>query len=93
MTRAPLIALAIYLFLLLAAGWRLFNVRWARGAKAATAIALGLPVPLLLILPGLAQPQRPFADILIGLGLTLLACGAACLAAGFATAWIRARKA
>jgi len=31
---------AIYLFAMLAAGWRLFGVDWSRGAKLSTAVTL-----------------------------------------------------
>lgn len=83
---------ALYLVMMLAAGWRLFGLGWSRGVKIVTAVAVLLPLPLLLILPALMQPQRPFADLLRAIGLALLVCGALCIAGGWSAAWLRARR-
>ncbi|MBJ7443327.1 MAG: hypothetical protein JHD32_03230 [Sphingobium sp.] len=83
---------ALYLLAMLAAGWRLFGLAWSRRVKAAAAVALVCPVPLLVLLPGLIHPERPFADLLRAIGLALLACGALCLAGGVSAAWLRARR-
>ena len=87
----PLILLALYLLAMMGAGWRLFAMPWPRGVKLAAAIALVCPVPLLFILPGIMQHGEGFADILVTLGLTLLACGALCFGSGMGIAWYRAR--
>lgn len=83
---------ALYLVAMLAAGWRLFGLGWSPRIKIAAAVALVCPVPLLVLLPGLIHPERPFADLLRAIGLTLLACGALCLAGGLSAAWLRARR-
>lgn len=77
---------------MLAAGWRLFGLGWSRRIKIAAAVALVCPVPLLVLLPGLIHPERPFADLLRAIGLALLACGALSLAGGLSAAWLRARR-
>jgi hypothetical protein len=86
------IVAALYLLLMLIAGWRLFGMRWPRGRKAVAGIALVCPLPLVLLLPPLIHPDRPFADLLRAIGLTLLLCGALCLLGGMSAAWLRARK-
>lgn len=83
---------AIYLFTMLAAGWRLFGIGWARWVKVATAIAMAFPLPLFFILPSLLHPERPFADQLQNIGLVLCLCGAICLAGGVSAGWMRARR-
>lgn len=88
----PQIALGLYLLFLVAAGWRLFGIGWTRNRKVATAVALTLPVPLLFLLPGLFGRREASDDLLVTLGLTLLGCGIACLAGGFVSAWLRARR-
>lgn len=92
MPSAPTILIAVYLLMMLAAGWRLFGIGWRRGVKFATAAALILPVPLLFLLPALRAPDRAFADLLMTFGLTLLGCGTACMAGGFGASWLRARR-
>ena len=87
------IVAALYLLMMLFAGWRLFGMAWSRGRKVAAAIALVCPLPLILLLPPLIHPERPFADILRAIGLTLLLCGALCLLGGMSAAWLRARRA
>lgn len=84
---------ALYLFAMLAAGWRLFGVVWSRGAKLSTAVALICPIPLLLLGPALLHPERPFADLMRASGLALLLCGALCMGGGVSAAWVRARRA
>ncbi|MEJ7927905.1 hypothetical protein WG908_14205 [Sphingobium sp. AN641] len=91
MPSTPTILLALNLLLMLGAGWRLFGIGWRPRVKIAAAAALVLPVPLLFLLPALRAPDRAFADLLITFGLTMLACGAACMAGGFTAAWLRAR--
>ncbi|EXS68210.1 hypothetical protein [Sphingobium sp. Ant17] len=88
----PQILTALYLIAMLAAGWRLFGLGWSRGVKIATAVALILPFPLLMLLPALIEPARPFADLLRAMGLTLLLCGALCLGGGWSAAKMRARR-
>ncbi|MEG8223628.1 hypothetical protein OSJ57_23950 [Sphingomonas sp. HH69] len=88
----PQIFTALYLIAMLAAGWRLFGLGWSRGIKIAAAVALVCPVPLLVLLPGLIHPDRPFADLLRTIGLTLLLCGALCLGGGWSAAKMRARR-
>ena len=84
---------AIYLFAMLAAGWRLFGVDWSRGAKLSTAVTLICPIPLLLLVPALLHPGRPFGDLMRASGLTLMLCGALCMAGGVSAAWVRTRRA
>jgi hypothetical protein len=84
---------AIYLLAMLAAGWRLFGIGWSRGLRAGAAVMLICPVPLLFLLPGLFRPDRPFADMLVRIGLALLVCGALCMGGGWTGAWLRARRA
>lgn len=88
----PLLLLALYLLAMMGAGWRLFAMPWSRGVKLAAAAALVCPAPLLLILPGIMQRGEGFADILVTLGATLLACGALCFGSGMGLAWYRARR-
>jgi hypothetical protein len=88
---APRIFTLLYLLAMVVAGWRLFRIGWPRGAKVATGLALLLPVPLMLLLPALRHPDRAFADMLRGLGLALLLCGALCMAGGVAAAWFKGR--
>lgn len=84
---------AVYLLAMLGAGWRLFGMGWSRPAKAGASVLLVCPLPLLILIPGLMHPERPFADMLRGVGLVLLACGAMCLLGGMSAAWLRARRA
>lgn len=87
------ILIAVYLLIMLGAGWRLFSMRWSRGAKAAAGGMLVCPLPMLFLLPAMLHPDRPFADLLRGLGLVLLLCGTLCLCAGMGVAWMRMRRA
>lgn len=87
----PLLLLALYLLAMMGAGWRLFAMPWRRGVKLAAAIALVCPAPLLFILPGLTHRGEGFNDLLVTLGVTLLACGALCFGSGMGIAWYRAR--
>jgi hypothetical protein len=89
----PKILAALYLLLMVAAGWRLFAMRWARGLKIAAAIALVIPIPMFFLLPSLLHPDRPFADLLRAIGIALMAGGAVSLLGGMAGAWLKARKA
>jgi hypothetical protein len=86
------IVTALYLLFMLVAGWRLFSIGWPRGAKLATALALILPVPLLVLVPALLHPERPFSDMLRSVGLALLVCGMLCMAGGWSAARLRARR-
>lgn len=86
------IVTAIYLLFMLVAGWRLFGIGWSRGAKLATALALILPVPLLVLVPALLHPERPFSSLLRSVGLALLLCGALCMGGGWSAARLRARR-
>ncbi|WP_088183139.1 hypothetical protein [Sphingobium sp. Z007] len=86
------IVTALYLLLMLGAGWRLFGIGWSRGARLATAAALVCPVPLLLLIPALTHPERPFAGLLRSVSVALLVCGLLCLIGGFSAAWLRARR-
>lgn len=86
------IVTAIYLLFMLVAGWRLFGIGWPVKAKLATAIALILPVPLLVLIPALAHPERPFAGLLQSVGIALLVCGILCMAGGWSAARLRARR-
>ncbi len=88
----PQILTAIYLIAMLAAGWRLFSLGWTRTTKLAASVAIVAPIPLLILLPALLNPERPFADLLHAIGLALLACGALSLTGGFSAAWLRARR-
>ncbi len=89
----PKLLLGAYLLAMLAAGWRLFGIGWPRAYRIGAAAALLCPVPLLFLLPGLLRPERPFADMLIGIGAVLFACGALCMGSGWAIAWMKARRA
>lgn len=84
---------ALYLLSMLAAGWRLFGMGWSRPAKAAAAVLLITPLPLLLLIPALLHPERPFSDLLRMIGLVLMLCGTFCLLGGMSAAWLRARRA
>lgn len=86
------IVTAVYLIFMLVAGWRLHGIGWPRRAKLWTAVALVLPIPLLLLLPALAHPERPFADMLRAIGIALLICGILCMAGGWSAARLRARR-
>ena len=86
------IVTALYLLLMLFAGWRLFGIGWPRGRKIAAAVALVAPIPLLLMIPALLHPERPFADVLRAVGLALLVCGALCMGGGWSAARLRARR-
>ena len=83
---------AAYLIAMLAAGWRLYGIGWSRLAKGAAALALLLPVPLLFLGPVLLHPERPFADMLRMIGLSLLLCGILCMGGGWSAARLRARR-
>jgi len=83
---------ALYLFAMLAAGWRLFGVDWSRGVKVAAAVALVCPIPLLILSRALLHPERPYAGLLQSIGIALLICGALCLCGGVSAAWMRARR-
>jgi len=89
----PKILAALYLLLMVAAGWRLFAMRWSRGLKVAAAVALVIPIPMFFLLPSLLHPDRPFADLLRAVGIALMAGGAVSLLGGMAGAWLKARKA
>lgn len=88
----PTIIAAVYLLFMLATGWRLYGMGWSRVRKVAAAMALVCPMPLLVLVPALAHPERPFADLLRMIGLTLLLCGALCLIGGISAAHLRARR-
>lgn len=83
---------ALYLLLMLAAGWRLYGISWSLAVKVVTALALILPLPLLLIVPALQHPEHNYSDLLRAIGLTLLVCGLLCLLGGLSAAWARARR-
>ncbi|CAD7337507.1 hypothetical protein FIM10_07590 [Sphingomonadales bacterium 56] len=85
----PKALIAFYMLLTVAAGWRLFGMGWTRGRKVAAAVALVAPFPMLFLL----HPERPFADLQRGIGLSLIAGGALSLLGGMAVAWMRARRA
>lgn len=89
----PKILAALYLLLMVAAGWRLFSMPWGRGLKAVAAVGLVLPIPMFFLLPSLMHPDRPFADLLRAIGIALMAGGAAALLGGMTGAWLKARKA
>ncbi|MDX3909748.1 MAG: hypothetical protein QHC67_08000 [Sphingobium sp.] len=80
-----------YLLALVAAGWRLFVVRWSRTLKIASGIVIVTVTPLLVLVPALLHPERPFAGLLLATGIGMLAAGAACLLGGMAGAWLRQR--
>ncbi|WP_242126058.1 hypothetical protein [Sphingobium sp. Sx8-8] len=84
---------ALYLLLMVAAGWRLFAMSWSRMLKISAAVALVIPIPMLFLLPALMQPDRPFADLLRAIGIALMLGGGVSLLGGMAGAWLRARKA
>ncbi|WP_066702666.1 hypothetical protein [Sphingobium amiense] len=86
------IVTAVYLIFMLVAGWRLYAVRWTVAGKVGAALALLLPIPLLLLIPALTHPERPFADMLRMIGLALLVCGILCMGGGWSAARIRARR-
>ena len=89
----PKLLAALYLLLMVAAGWRLFTMSWSRGLKIGAAVALVIPIPMLFLLPALMQPDRPFADLLRAIGIALMGGGAVSLLGGMAGAWLKARKA
>ncbi|MGK2908957.1 MAG: hypothetical protein ACSLE1_04035 [Sphingobium sp.] len=81
-----------YLLAMVIAGWRLFVVRWSRALKIASGLVLVTVTPLLFIIPALLHPERPFAGLLLAMGIGMLASGAACLFGGMAGAWLRQRS-
>ena len=89
----PKILAALYLLLMVAAGWRLFTMAWSRGLKIGAAVMLVIPLPMLFLLPALMGPARPFADLLRAIGIALMAGGAVALLGGVAGAWVKARRA
>lgn len=89
----PKLLAALYLLLMVAAGWRLFTMPWSRGLKIGAAVALVIPIPMLFLLPALMQPDRPFADLLRAIGIALMLGGGVSLLGGMAGAWLKARKA
>ncbi|WP_340264514.1 hypothetical protein [Sphingobium mellinum] len=89
----PKILAALYLLLMVAAGWRLFSMPWSQARKAAAALGLVLPIPMFFLLPALINPDRPFADLLRAIGIALMLGGAVSLMGGMAGAWLKARKA
>jgi hypothetical protein len=89
----PKILAALYLLLMVAAGWRLFTMPWARGWKVGAAVALISPIPMLCLGPALMQPDRPFADLLRAIGVALMLGGGVSLLGGAAGAWLKARRA
>ena len=88
----PKLLAALYLLLMVAAGWRLFAMSWSRALKIAAAAGLVIPIPMLFLLPALMQPDRPFADLLRAIGIALMLGGAASLLGGMAGAWLRTRR-
>jgi hypothetical protein len=88
----PKLLAALYLLLMVAAGWRLFGMAWSRGLKVAAAAGLVIPIPMLFLLPALMQPDRPFADLLRAIGIALMLGGAVSLLGGMAGAWLKARR-
>lgn len=89
----PKIVVALYLLLMVAAGWRLFAIPWSRGLKIGAGMALVLPIPMFFLLPSLMHPDRPFADLLRAIGIALMGGGAVALLGGAAAAWLRKRRA
>ncbi|NIJ17191.1 hypothetical protein [Sphingobium vermicomposti] len=89
----PNILIALYLLLMVAAGWRLFTMGWTRAMKMAAAVLLVMPLPMLFLLPGLMNPERPFADMLRAIGLALAGGGGLSLMGGMVGAWLKARRA
>ncbi|ATI81288.1 MULTISPECIES: hypothetical protein [Sphingobium] len=83
---------AIYLLMMLAGGWRLFGLGWPLWVKGLVAIGLVCPLPLLVLLPGMLHPERPFADMLRMIGFVMMGCGALCLVGGLSAARLRARR-
>ena len=83
---------AVYLLFMLVAGWRLHGLAWRKAVKAGVAVALLLPIPLLLLIPAIAHPERPLADMLRAIGVALLICGVLCMAGGWSAARLRARR-
>ncbi|HAF41594.1 MAG TPA: hypothetical protein DCG90_07495 [Sphingobium sp.] len=86
------IVTALYLLFMLVAGWRLFGIGWSRLARLATAAGLILPIPLLVLIPALLHPERPFAGLLQSVGIALLICGILCMAGGWSAARLRAGR-
>ncbi|GAY20708.1 MULTISPECIES: hypothetical protein [Sphingobium] len=89
----PKILAALYLLLMVAAGWRLFAMSWSRALKIAAGVAMVVPIPMLFLLPALVQPDRPFADLLCAIGIALMLGGGVSLLGGMTGAWFKARKA
>jgi len=89
----PKILAALYLLLMVAAGWRLFTMPWSRGLKISSAIALIIPIPMFFLLPSLLHPDRPFAGLLRAIGIALMLGGAVSLLGGMTAAWLKVRKA
>ncbi|KXU29709.1 hypothetical protein A0J57_04630 [Sphingobium sp. 22B] len=89
----PKILAALYLLLMVAAGWRLFTISWSRTLKIAAGVAMVVPIPMLFLLPALVQPDRPFADLLRAIGIALMLGGGVSLLGGVTGAWFKARKA
>lgn len=89
----PKFIAALYLLLMVVAGWRLFGMAWPRGWKIGAAVALALPVPMFFLLPSLLHPDRPFADLLRVIGIALMVGGAVSMLGGMAGAWLKARRA
>ncbi len=88
----PQFLLGAYLLFLVAAGWRLWSIGWTRWIKTATALALVLPMPLLLMIPAAMHRNGAWSNLLMQLGLTLLVCGLISLAGGFSAARLRSRR-
>ncbi len=89
----PNILAALYLLLMVAAGWRLFGMGWSRGLKIGAAVMLIILLPMLFLFPALMDPERPFADLLRAIGLAVIVGGAVALLGGVAGAWLRTRRA
>ncbi|PZU13074.1 MAG: hypothetical protein DI606_07085 [Sphingobium sp.] len=82
----------VYLIFMLVVGWRLHAVRWPVAGKLTAALALLLPIPLLVLVPALMHPERPLSDMLRMIGLSLLVCGLLCMGGGWSAARLRARR-
>ncbi len=89
----PKIVAALYLLLMVAAGWRLFSMAWSRRLKIGAAMMLVIPLPMLFLWPAVMDPERPFADLLRAIGIALMTGGAVALLGGVAGAWLKARRA
>lgn len=88
----PQFLLGAYLLFLVAAGWRLWTIGWSVRVKAATGLALVLPMPLLFLIPAAMHRDGAWSGLLMQLGFTLLVCGILCLAGGLSAARLRARR-